>query len=103
MQRERVSSALVPNRPAGDTAGGTSSHETRMRDDNSPPSAFCPGDRVRIRFGMFAGLVGEVIGPLLDRPEDSVVRLAISGREIEAPVSNWMLEAIPPQDGHRPS
>jgi len=56
------------------------------------PMAFRPGDRVRLRHGMFQGLVGEVVGPDSDRPGDWRVRLPIWGRQVEVSIAGWMLE-----------
>ena len=64
---------------------------------NDPsPSAFRPGDRARIRHGMFQGTVIEVVGPGPERPGDWLVRLPMYGRAVEVPVADWMLEPVPP-------
>jgi hypothetical protein len=53
---------------------------------------FQPGDRVRIRYGMFQGAVAEVVGPGSERPGDWLVRLLAWGEEIEVPIGDWALE-----------
>ena len=63
-----------------------------VSDRGSTPSEFSPHDRVRLRHGMFRGLVGEVVEPDADRPGDWRVGLHIWGREVEVSLAGWMLE-----------
>jgi transcription antitermination factor NusG len=75
-----------------------------MSTPGPPPSpGFRPGDRVRLRYGMFKGLIGEVVWPHPNRAEDSLVRLPIWGRDVEAPVANWMLEPVRPDEERDPT
>jgi transcription antitermination factor NusG len=61
-------------------------------DPDAAPVEFNPQDRVRLRYGMFEGTVGEVIGPNADRPGNWRVRIQIWGREVEVSLAGWTLE-----------
>jgi transcription antitermination factor NusG len=67
-----------------------------VSDPGPTPAEFKPGDRVRLRYGMFQGLVGEMIGPDVERRGEWQVRLLIWEREIEVGLAGWMLELVPP-------
>ena len=61
------------------------------------PSGYHPGDRVRIREGMFAGMVGVVLGPPADQQRPAVLtRLRIFNRDVDVDVMTFLLEPAPP-------
>jgi transcription antitermination factor NusG len=63
-----------------------------VNDPGTAPIEFSPRDRVRLRYGMFQGAVGEVIGPDPERSGNWQVRLRVRGREVEVSLAGWTLE-----------
>ncbi len=62
------------------------------------PGGYHPGDRVRIREGMFANTAGEVLGPAPDCPLQPAVhvRLRIWGRDVDVGLAVRFIEPVPP-------
>jgi transcription antitermination factor NusG len=63
-----------------------------------PLPAFGPGDRIRILTGLFAGIVGTVLGPDPVYPIQPAVRVRMNiwGRNLEVGIAVAQIEQAPP-------
>ena len=61
------------------------------------PGGYAPGDRVRIRQGLFARMAGVVLGPAPDCPVQPVVlvRLRIWERDVDVGLGTNQVEPAP--------